>query len=38
MRTERKEQAPSKKNMYCILIAFAAISILAQLLVKVLEH
>ena len=38
MRTQNKEQAPSKKTMYYILIAFVAIGILAQLLVKVLEH
>jgi len=38
MRTQNKESAPSTKTMYYILVAFVAISILAQLLVKVLEH
>jgi len=38
MRTQNNESAPSTKTMYYILVAFVAISILAQLLVKVLEH
>lgn len=38
MRTENKESAPPKKTMHYILVAFVAISILAQLMVKVLEH